>query len=210
MAEPLVLVEEAELRAGVWSFPPGDHPHLLGPTIEFDQAGEFENPCARPGGAVRLDCGFPILFLGQEQGVSDALVDGESDREPDTAFDAAVDERMRRASRVGPHQHRCLRRSDGQLGERPVQDGEVIRSVVRPGVARPQQSRQRFAGLIHERDERIEPEPVLVGRRSVVLLGMRVDERPIDVDHDRLGCATRGPHACSGLGPRGSADHQRG
>ena len=76
MAEPVVDVEQAELGAGMGSFPAGDDPGAVGPVV-VDQVGELDDPGAVADGAVGLHRRHPVFFLGQQQGVSGSLVDGE-------------------------------------------------------------------------------------------------------------------------------------
>ena len=201
VAEPLSGVEDGELRAGMRSFPPCDHPGPVRPPM-FDQAGELENPGAVPGRAVGLDRGPPVFFLGQTQGVTDPLIDTQADREPHAAIATALDEVMGRASRVGAHQHLDRARGDRELGEGAFKHFEMISGVVRTGPSGTQQPGERFAALIEIRDDRREPEPALVGRGRVLLLGMRVEECPIDVDDDLVRRRPRGPRPSTRFGAR--------
>ncbi len=193
VAEPLRHVEQGELRAGMWTFVPGDHPGAFRPPM-VDETGELDDPRAIVGRAVGLDRGSPVFFLGQTQGVADPLIDRKADREPHLSVPTAVHEVVCRAGGVGAHQHLDVVRRDGKLGEGPVQDLEVICGVVRSRVPRPQQSSERFTGRVQVGDDRIEPEPSLVGRCRILLLGMRVEEGPVDVDHDLARGHARRPH----------------
>ena len=46
---------------------------------------------------------------------------------------------------------------------------------------------ERLVGLVQIRQDRVKPEPGAVVHRRAFLLGMRVDQRRVDIDHDPLG-----------------------
>ena len=50
----------------------------------------------------------------------------------------------------------------GNLGERGVEDGDVVGGGVRSGVARPQLGGEELAGVVAEREQRVVAEGVLV------------------------------------------------
>jgi hypothetical protein len=78
----------------------------------------------------------------------------------------------------------------------------VISGVVGAGPAEAQQPGQGFTARIEIGDDRVEAEPVLVGRRGVDRVGMRVQERAVQVDHDLVGRGTRRPRHRSRRRPR--------
>ena len=49
--------------------------------------------------------------------------------------------------------------------------------------------------LVEIREHRVEPEPGAVVHRRALLLGMRVHERRVDIDHDPLRANTENPRA---------------
>ena len=63
----------------------------------------------------------------------------------------------------------------------------------------PQHPGERLVRLVQIREDRMKPEPGAVVHRRAFLLGMRVDERRVDIDHDPLGANTEAPRAL----PRG-------
>ena len=90
----------------------------------------------------------------------------------------------------------------GQLGDRHVDDGELIGTRVRRRVARPQDPGEGFA-VVGEAEHRVEPEPALVvRRRALLVLGVDLDQRRVDVQHHRPRRRRRRPHRRSGLGAR--------
>jgi len=107
---------------------------------------------------------------------------------------------MGERARVGPGDHLMLGGVDGQLRECHGEQRDVIRRGVRPRVARPQQAGERFAGGVEEREQRMEPEAVLVVRRRAFLLGMRGDERCVEVDHVEPRVFARSPRLGSRVG----------
>ena len=56
----------------------------------------------------------------------------------------------------------------------------------RPGRSSPARLHRSSRG---RREDRVEPEPTLVGRGGVLLVGVRVEQGAVDVDHDVVGCA---------------------
>ena len=85
--------------------------------------------------------------------------------EADVAVAAAPHE-VGAPGRVAAHLHRAAHQArvvtgtvtdsdlGGQLGDRLIQHGDVIGDRVRPGVARPQQHRERLAGGVGEAVDR--------------------------------------------------------
>jgi len=69
-----------------------------------------------------------------------------ADHEPHVAFPAVIDEPVRPARRVGPHDHLGLCRVDRQLRQRVVQHGDVIDRRARTGVPGSQQPGEGLAG----------------------------------------------------------------
>ena len=85
----------------------------------------------------------------------------------------------------------------------------MIRNGVRTGVAGSQHRGERFAGRVHEAEQRVEPEPALVGRGGPLLvLGVDLDQRRVHVQRHLAGARRGGhapPHACAhhrGLRPQ--------
>ena len=192
MAEPLGGVEQRQLGARVGTFSAGDHPHPLTPAV-VDEVGQLDQPGAVTTRAVGVDGRHPILVLHQHEGVAHGGVDRQPDQEPDLAFDATIDEVVRRPGGVGAHQHLHLRRAHRQLGQRRVEHGEMIGGVVRARPTRTQQPGQCFTGAVQIGEDRIEPEPAFVGRRGVLLVRMGVHQGAVKVDHDLVGGGASGP-----------------
>ena len=86
----------------------------------------------------------------------------------------------------------------------------MVGGGVRPGVARPQDPGQRFAGGIQEREQRVMPEPALVGRRRALLVGVGGDQRAVEIDHVEPGIGARRPHPSPCLGTSGGDPLERG
>jgi hypothetical protein len=89
---------------------------------------------------------------------------------------------------VGPdHDHRVLDHRARELLERQADDVDVVGRGVGAGVARAQHAGQRLAGLIQIGQQRVKPEAALERARRAVLVGVRRDQRRVDVDDDPLG-----------------------
>jgi hypothetical protein len=72
---------------------------------------------------------------------------------------------------------------DRQLRQCQVEHLDVIRGRVRRRVSGLQLGGECFAGRIQTRDQGMEPEPAPIRRGRTLLLRMRGDERPVEVDH---------------------------
>ena len=68
--QPGVRVEEGELGAGVRALAPADHPHVGRPTLDLVELGQLGDLGAVSDRAVELFRPHPVLFLGQQEGVS--------------------------------------------------------------------------------------------------------------------------------------------
>src|SRR5664280_3027138 len=71
-----------------------------------DEVGQFGDPGTVPDGAVGLFGREPVLFLDQDQGVTNSLVDGESYGEVAVGRNDGLHEPVGGTGRVGPHQDR--------------------------------------------------------------------------------------------------------
>ena len=92
--------------------------------------------------------------------------------------------------------------------ERVVEHGHMVGGGARSGVAATEHSSECFTGGIEVGEQRVKPEPTLVGRRRVFLVRMRTDQGGIDVDHVEPRIRTRRPR----LRPyylQGAAVHER-
>ena len=99
------------------------------------------------------------------------------------------------------HDHLRRGRIDRQLGEGVVEHADVINRRARPRVARPKHPCQRFAGGVEVGDQGVEPEPVLVGRRCLLLVGVGADQGGVDVDHIETRVRALRPGGRSSGGP---------
>ena len=83
---------------------------------------------------------------------------------------------------------------DGQLGDRHLDDGQLVGTGVRRRVPVAQDTGERFAGGVEEAEHRVEPEPAFEVRcRSLLAFGVDLDQRRVDVQHHLLGCRHRRP-----------------
>ncbi|KOT97337.1 hypothetical protein ADK87_19605 [Streptomyces sp. NRRL F-4711] len=101
----------------------------------------------------------------------------------------------------------------GDLGQGLVQDGDVIGGGVGPGVARPEQTGQGFAGVVQEAQDRVVAEAALVSGSRMLLLGVAGDQGGVDVQDQAGQAATAGlrsGYRCPGLGGLQPGDLPRG
>jgi hypothetical protein len=125
---------------------------------------------------------------------------------------------MRAAARVRPYQH-LLVQVDGDLGEGESPSGDVVLGGVGPGVALTENQHGRLAGtapaVVDERAQRVEPERLLPGRRGVLFLRVRDEDRRIQIQRDQRAtgarCRRTGhcPHLCACCRSRAPDQPQR-
>ena len=101
---------------------------------------------------------------------------------------------MRGAGGIGAHEDLdALDVLGRDLRERQVEHRHVVGGGVRAGVARPQQTAQRLARLIGVGLQRVKPVAALVVPGRLLLLGVRGDQRRVDVDRQPLRRAVQLP-----------------
>jgi hypothetical protein len=114
--------------------------------------------------AIGVDRGPPGgLADGQHRG-ADPLVSRQADREPHATLAQVVNQRVGGAAGVGPHHDRLGAGGRWELGEREVDQLDVVGGGVGAGIARPQDPRQGLAGAIlavQEGQQRVEPKACL-------------------------------------------------
>ena len=141
------------------------------PAGQVDEVGDLRDIGAVAFvGAVGGDRRDPTPCGNLQAGGADRCGQIVTDREPHVRGAAGVDEPVSERGRVGPGHHLHDFRIDGQLRQRHGQQLDVIGGGVRSGVAGPQDPRQRLARRVQECEERVMPEPALVGRRRALLL----------------------------------------
>jgi hypothetical protein len=190
-----VDVGEGELGAGVGFLASGDGPSPVGPAGQIDHVGDLGDVGAFAfvvaiGGDGRL----PPAGDNGQAGRADWFGQVVTDAEAHVCSTARVDEAVGERGGVGPSDdldhcgiHRQLRQSHRQ-------QFDVIGGGVGPGVTWSQDPAQRFTGGVQERQQRVIPEPALVGRRGTLLVRMRGDERAVEVDHVEPRVTTGVPH----------------
>jgi hypothetical protein len=76
----------------------------------------------------------------------------------------------------------------GQLGQRSVEDRDLVRGVVGVGLPRPQQRGERLTGpagaVVDEGEHGVEPEPAFEVRGRVLFFRVRTDQGGVQIDHD--------------------------
>ncbi len=161
--------------------------------------------------ALGVDRRVPVGFSQQRDGSVFAAGDGPADGElaghRGVAQGADVgEERLRAACAVGPDEDRVPVPVDvGDLGERGVEDGDVVGGGVRSGVTRPELGGEEFAGVVAEGEQRVVAEGVLERRRGLFLLGVADQHVCIQVNDQHIqpggaGDPRRPERATGGLG----------
>ncbi len=191
--EPVsVDVLEAKLRAGVGAFPAHDHAHVRGPALKIKDPGEFGHVRTVTDIAVGIERGFPDVCIGEElvelRGVKR---EREADGVRQSAGGQPGGELLRPAGTVGADQDALARSrvAAGELREGVLHDLDVVGGGVRSRVPGPEPDRDHLPGpccaVVDKRAEGVEPEPAFERRRGVFLLGVRGDQRRVQIDHQR-------------------------
>ncbi len=214
-----VDVGERQLRAGVWSFLPQDHPAAGGPGRQVEQSGGLGDPGAVPDRAVGVDrrvphvdtvrAGRPGGVVEQVQRVPDRLPDGEPEREPDPLLSTELRETKGGTGGIGPDQHRgavrVARSWPESLGDRGQRFGEhldVIAGGVEPAfpgrslpaIASPAAISGRSANTSRVRNPNVRFQ---VAAAVLLPVGMIHTDRGVHVQHDRVTghrCRAGRPH----------------
>lgn len=94
------------------------------------------------------------------------------------------EERLGAARAIGPDQDwDAVPVRIGDLGERGVEDADVVGGGVRAGVAWPEQPGQELPGVVQERQDRMVAEGGLERRRGLLLRRMAHHDAGVHVDH---------------------------
>jgi hypothetical protein len=99
-----VVVGEGELRAGVRTLAPDDHPGPVRPGAEIESVGDLHDVAVLPFGSGLVERGDPGAAAGFEDRGPDRLGQLVPAREPQVLLRAVLGGRVRRAGRVGPDQ----------------------------------------------------------------------------------------------------------
>jgi hypothetical protein len=163
-------VGNRQLRARVGAFLAHDDPHPGRPGGRVEQVGDLGHERPVPHLTVGIQRGCPSVVGDQLERVGEAVGEGEPDRVGQPLSADPVQEGVRGAGGVGADEHPPTRPPPApvrrQLLERVPRHGDVVGGGIRPGVARPQQHRQRLPGalapVVDERPQRVEAIAVLV------------------------------------------------
>ena len=109
------------------------------------------------------------------------------------------------AADVGAGEDLAIELFGGQLLERQLQNREVIGGGVGAGVAGTKQPGERLAGLVEVAEQGVKAKGALVGAGGALLLGVRGEDRRVDVEGDRRGPGAGLPSSRPG-GGAGRAD----
>ena len=88
----------------------------------------------------------------------------------------------------------------GQLREGELKQRDVVGGGVGAGIAGAQDPGERLAGGGLEAEQRVEAEAALVGARGVLLLGVRGEQRGVDVEDEAAGRLAAAPGSSAGGG----------
>jgi len=91
----------------------------------------------------------------------------------------------------------------GDLLERRLGDGDLVGGGARARVAGPKLAGQRLARLVEVGEQRMKAEAALEVARCALLVGVRTDQRRVDVDRRLLGRPCELPSARPRVGVRG-------
>ena len=157
----------------VRAFTPTDHPHVGRPALEFDDLGELDHLGAVSDRPVELCGGHPVLFLGQQEGVTHRTPDGRANRVVEVGICQGPDEAVRGPGRVGPDHDgmddQCgvvtFFVTEGVLGwhgtDHLLEQLEVVVGVSRGGVAGAKIAPKGSLVLSHQAPKGLNPKPRL-------------------------------------------------
>jgi hypothetical protein len=148
----------------------------------------------------------PVLILRGKPGVLGRFDDRSAhrlgqvvaDQEADLCVTAEVQKLVARAGAVDAQQQ--FDRLDvlgGDLRDGLLGNLDLVGGSVRSGVAGPQLSSECFAGLVRIGEHRVKPVAALEIPRRALLLGMRRDQRRVQIDRQPLRRPRDLPHVCS-------------
>ena len=200
-----VDVGEGQLRAGVRALTAHDHARTLRPVIELEPVGDLGDLRALALLAVLAQRGAPRIVGQREDRAAHLLGQIEPDQVADPGVARGLAELQRRAGRVGPQHDLGLQVSDDvarELLERLLEHRDLIGGAVRGGVARAQHPGQRLAAAVQVGQQRVKAERALEVDGRALLLGVRADQRRVDVDHDPLRPRAQLPRARPRSRPR--------
>jgi len=209
-----VDVGSAQLSAGMRSFLADDDAHSGRPGGQVEQAGEFSDERAVADLAVGVVGRGPRRRRDPGDGPLGAGGEHEPDRVGQSLPDQPVQERVSGAGAVGADQHLPswpgAGTMTGQLRQGLAGDGDVIGGGVRPGVARPEQHRERLTravgAVVGERPQRVVTEAALERRRRSFLLRVGPNQSRVEIDDQRTTSIDLGVGSMdSGEPPRGGA-----
>jgi hypothetical protein len=147
------------------AFLAADRPGARRPGGQVQPPGGLGDPGAIPPAAVGVDRWHPCRRGQAEDGLTDVGVDGQPDREPQPALVEVPDELAGGAGAVAAYQDPAAApRPGGNLGQRELQDGNLVGRVVGAGVARTQDPGQRLAtpvAPVQVAGQRVEPKVCL-------------------------------------------------
>ena len=107
---------------------------------------------------------------------------------------------MRGPGRVAAHQGAAVHGALGQLGEGELEQRHVVGGRVGAGVAGAQDPGQGLAARGLAAEQRVEAEAALVGARGALLVGVRREQRGVDVENHAAGRRGAVPGAGAGRG----------
>ena len=204
--------EEAVLGTGVQRLAPDDEPGADGGACGPDQARELDDRRALPGLTVLADgrcqnSSIPmasrmaaVTWAFERHGTKKPTLRCPAGRQGSPRCSPAESARTMTWRRTRPASSprwwpRAISAGSWAIGL--VEDADVVGDGVGPGVARAEHPRERLAGRVGETEQRVEPEPALVGRGgSILALGVDLDKGGVDVEEDRARCRSWPTSAC--------------
>ena len=193
-----VDIVEPQLSARMGPFAPHDHPHTRRPAGQVNQPGELGHIRAVTGLAIGVVGRGPHMVWNQVIEIGGVHRQREPDRIRHPPSGEGFQGGFGGPGPVDPDQHPTSRAWPQTDLVQGVGDHLlVVGGGVRACVAGPQQDGQRFAGpgraVVGKRAQRMEPIALLERRTSLLLLGVRGDQRRVQIDDQRI--RHRGPPA---------------
>jgi hypothetical protein len=166
-----VMVGEGQLCAGVRSLAADQDARPGWPACGVEAVGDLCDLSIRALGAVLIKRRNPVLIRDLDDRGANRFGQVIADREPDPGLPRPVEQLV--TGPGGVHAQQQLDVLDvlgGDLLDRLLGNGDLVGGGVRAGVARPQLTRERLAGLIGVGEQRVKAEAALEIPRGALLV----------------------------------------
>jgi len=191
-------VREGELRPRVGTLAAAEGARALRPGRKVE--GKLGHPGALALAAGAVERREPSLLGYGQAGRAHALREVIAHREGEPAGGDRAEEVVRGPGRVAAHEGAAAGGPVRQLREGELKQRDVVGGPVGTGVTGAQDAGEGLARAGLEAKQRVEAEAALVGAGRALLLGVRREQRGVDVEDEASRVAGVAPGAGAGRG----------